>query len=802
MATLITATTLSAFEGVTDGILSDLEVFGGSLITLTYGGDYAQRFAIGAAGDLAHSAQQTLAPTSVAVGSGGDLHLIALDGATYAASLGTQDFYEVDVGGVLIDGSAIMGDLALQTRIDAIATLELAGSTYVYASDYGSGRTQAYRLDGGALVGIGEAQQVTLGAPDQIRDLQAVTVGSTSLLLSFDAATDTILTHLVGTDGLPVLTDTTSVAESIGFQNLTALKAATIDDTAYVIGAGATSGSLSVFEVTSTGALIPRDHILDDQDSRFAGAHSLATVRNGDHVYIAAAGSDDGITLFQLLPGGQLFQLTSVTDNHGLSLDNVEDVALSLQGTTLSIHASSQSEWGVTHLVFDISAQGALLSANASGQSLSGTALNDVLAGGAGADTISGGDGDDVLLDGAGVDVLTGGDGADTFKLTRDSAEDVITDFNPIQDRLDLSEYLLFYAADQLLVTPTAGGARIAYYGEVTQIFSHDGSTLSYGDFAAQDLTNVSRLFTGSALADLTLEGTSAADVLIGGFGADTLNGNDGDDILRGGLLGDVLSGGAGRDLADYSFATQALTVDLLLEAQNTGEAAGDDFISIEGVIGTGFADVLRGDFGANELMGGAGDDELFGRAGNDTLIGGDGDDFLRGGVGADHLDGGAGVDLADYAQSKTDLILDLLYPHQNSGEAAGDTYAGIDGLLGGAGNDILRGVFTAETLVGGGGADVLFGRAGNDTLVGGDGDDLLRGGVGADHLDGGAGLDLADYAQSKTDLILDLLYPHQNTGEAAGDTYAGIDGLLGGSGDDTLRGVFTADVLLSLIHI
>ena len=70
---------------------------------------------------------------------------------------------------------------------------------------------------------------------------------------------------------------------------------------------------------------------------------------------------------------------------------------------------------------------------------LKGVLGNDWLDGGAGKDLLDGGAGDDVLNGGAGQDRLTGGRGADTFVFTDISAADVLTDFDPLADMLDVS---------------------------------------------------------------------------------------------------------------------------------------------------------------------------------------------------------------------------------------------------------------------------------------------------------------------------------------------------------------------------
>ncbi|MCU1719881.1 beta strand repeat-containing protein, partial [Pseudomonas sp. 5P_5.1_Bac1] len=65
------------------------------------------------------------------------------------------------------------------------------------------------------------------------------------------------------------------------------------------------------------------------------------------------------------------------------------------------------------------------------------------LEGGLGNDTLNGGGGDDVLIGGRGDDTLTGGPGSDTFLWQQgDIGHDVVTDFTPGTDHLDLSQLL------------------------------------------------------------------------------------------------------------------------------------------------------------------------------------------------------------------------------------------------------------------------------------------------------------------------------------------------------------------------
>jgi len=74
---------------------------------------------------------------------------------------------------------------------------------------------------------------------------------------------------------------------------------------------------------------------------------------------------------------------------------------------------------------------------------LTGDNNNNVINGGLGNDILNGGGGDDLLIGGMGNNTMTGGAGADTFQWIKgNSGHDLITDFTPGTDKLDLSQLL------------------------------------------------------------------------------------------------------------------------------------------------------------------------------------------------------------------------------------------------------------------------------------------------------------------------------------------------------------------------
>ncbi len=222
------------------------------------------------------------------------------------------------------------------------------------------------------------------------------------------------------------------------------------------------------------------------------------------------------------------------------------------------------------------------------------------------------------------------------------------------------------------------------------------------------------------------ITGNDVANYLGGGAGADVLLGMGGNDLIHGGSGADHMDGGPGFNLLYYADSAASVTINLFTGTGSGGDAQGDTFVNMQGVVGSAFNDTVYGDNNANYIDGDAGDDMLFGYGGNDNIVGGAGNDIMGGGAGADHMDGGTGFNLLYYADSAAGVTINLFTGTGSGGDAQGDTFVNMQGVVGSAFNDTVYGDNKANYIDGGAGNDVIVGYGGNDYLVGGAGNDLF----------------------------------------------------------------------------
>ncbi|SNS29894.1 Ig-like domain-containing protein, partial [Pseudomonas japonica] len=184
----------------------------------------------------------------------------------------------------------------------------------------------------------------------------------------------------------------------------------------------------------------------DGNDSLYGG--------NGNDLLIGGPGND-------LLDGGSGIDTASY--------------ASATSGVTVNLSIAAQQNTGGAGLDTLVSIEN--LIGSDYNDTLTGDGNANVLQSGLGNDILNGGGGDDVLIGGRGDDTLTGGPGADTFLWQLgDNGHDVVTDFTPGTDRLDLSQLLQGENAtsasldDYLHFKVTGSGASVVSTIEVSSV--------------------------------------------------------------------------------------------------------------------------------------------------------------------------------------------------------------------------------------------------------------------------------------------------------------------------------------------
>ena len=625
-------------------------------------------------------------------------------------------------------------------------------------------------------------------------------------------------------------TDSIDSANGLGmFSSPIAMETAVLAGRGYIVVASAadtgTGAALSVLQIAADGKMQVTDHILDSQATRFGRVTALEVVEHKGWVYVIAQGGEQGVSLFTLMPGGQLLHLNSFVGTAEINLASQSSLAAAVINDQLQLLISTHATTGFTQLSVDLSDQREIQQAGPNGTTLNGTSGRDMLMGGIGRDTLNGGNGDDIISDGGGEDRMAGGSGADVFVLAADGARDVIVDFDATQDKIDLSFIPMLYSADQVSFVSMAWGGVLSYRGENLELRSASGRPLD----AAQVLSSlvwgadrpplVLRQEQQGSSGNDTLMGVDGGDIIHAGAGHDIITslagddeiyGENGDDTVYAGAHNDTVFGGEGDDLIylgegeDQAFGGDGFDTIHGLDGNDTVTGGngrdliylnqGNDIFNDNTQGGDLGRDTVFAGLGNDTIQGGNGDDAFFGQWGNDLIFGRLGNDLVYGGAQFDTIYGGDGNDTIDGGDGR-DLVY-LNFGNDTYYDNAQGGYLGQDTVYAGYGSDTIQGGNGDDAFFGQWGNDLIFGRLGNDLVYGGDQFDTIYGGEGNDTVDGGNGRDLIFLNQGN-----DLYHDNTQGGVSGRDTvYAGLgnDTIQGGNGDDVFHGQWGNDVIFA----
>lgn len=302
---------------------------------------------------------------------------------------------------------------------------------------------------------------------------------------------------------------------------------------------------------------------------------------------------------------------------------------------------------------------------------------NDVFFGNQANNVLTGNAGNDQFYGGLGADTINGGAGLDYARYDDANYGDIRVSLQVPGVGTGAAQGDSFSGVEGLIL----GNGNDWIYGDggINYLYGQGGNDNIFGSWGADYINGgtgfdyaryddaaygdirvslqVPGVGTGVAAGDrfVDIEGLilgGGNDWIYGDAGANYLYGQGGNDNIFGSFGADYIHGGSGFDYARFDDAGYAgLVADLVGANTNTGAAAGDVFVDIEGLILTGNNDYGFGNGLSNYIYGLGGNDFLDGRAGNDFLYGGSGNDVFnfRAGYGRDTVgDFAGGTGLGD----------------------------------------------------------------------------------------------------------------------------------------------------------
>lgn len=360
---------------------------------------------------------------------------------------------------------------------------------------------------------------------------------------------------------------------------------------------------------------------------------------------------------------------------------------------------------GVGHVVLGGTDGADVLIAGIGDDTIWGDGGNDRIEGGNGFDMLNGGDGDDIITDLAFDDNIKGGDGNDV--IHSGNGLDLVLGGRG-NDFIDIG-------ADEGEAFAGLGNDFVRSDGTLITLIGGFGDDWLEAGFGNSFLTGDNADVDGSVLNFGDNDPNGGHDVLINRGGPTDFDSFGGDDIMVAGAGTERYEGFVGFDWASFqNIGAPGAEADMAIRpVPHPGadpNATLDRFDNTEGLSGSAFADILRGD------------DRRF-----DPL-------------------GGIEISLAGH-----ELTAEGIARINGLAELLGQAAAGANGVAGDS-DDIFN---SGNIILGGAGSDIIEGRGGNDVI---DGDAWLHVQIGVDRNNDGDYDDVNERANWMTDIEAEML--------------------------------------------
>ena len=375
----------------------------------------------------------------------------------------------------------------------AVLGLEAGGAGRIVGARRGSEGLWIAPAAGGAAPVLAAASAGGL-VLDGVTALAAAGVGGRDFVLAASGHGDGLALFELSAGGLLTLRDSLSKANGLPIDAPSALAVVETAGGSFAVVAGQGTSSLSVLRIDADAGFAVSDHVLDTRETRFGATSALAAFEIGGRDFVAAAGGDGGLTVFELSAQGRLATAAVLVDGAATALQGIGALAAAPDGDGAVLFVAAQGEGALDRVRVTLAPDGPAL------PEPDRVPLPDAITappapepplpeppapppqeitGSDGSDDLRGGAGADVIRDGGGRDRLAGGAGADVFVFCYDRIPDAVTDFDPAEDRVDLSAWRGARGTGDLRITPTDWGAEVAFFEDAVYLASATGGPLT-----------------------------------------------------------------------------------------------------------------------------------------------------------------------------------------------------------------------------------------------------------------------------------------------------------------------------------
>lgn len=368
--------------------------------------------------------------------------------------------------------------------VETFAMLGGAGGTLAAVSQWNTEGVKLFKVgDNGALTATDQITDTAKSHVANISDTATVTLGGQIYLLTLSSLENGMTSYAVAANGKAALIDSLGTHDGLCVSGPAAMQVTQRDGISYAVIASTGASSLSVVRVNDMGCLFATDHVVDDRNTRFDHTQVLDSFTAAGRSFVVTAGRDAGVTVMELLPGGQLQHFATGVFETGAGMVGVTGIEAAVTGTTVTFYVTDARADRLQTIEMSLATLG--IQVNPSAGLAIGTGKADLIWGGSANETLQGGAGDDFIFSGGGADVMSGGAGADVFVMAETSDNGRITDFDLHTDQIDLSSWGRVYTAAALTITATSSGAVISLNGHDVTVVA--GQSLTAASFIDSD---------------------------------------------------------------------------------------------------------------------------------------------------------------------------------------------------------------------------------------------------------------------------------------------------------------------------